>query len=116
MPLRVHCQIRSGFFGLSCTKVVLATSIAETSITIDDVVFVIDSGRMKRAMTHQKNGIAEECLVSSGAGELGVRPTSCSPVHEFHWFDASVAGIKRVPLEQLCLRIKILGYGSVQSG
>ena len=28
-------------------KVVLATNIAETAVTIDDVVFVVDSGRLK---------------------------------------------------------------------
>ena len=47
-------------------KVVLATNIAETAITIDDVAFVVDTGRMKenRYDPLKRMSSLEDCLVA----------------------------------------------------
>lgn len=47
-------------------KIVLSTNLAETSITIDDCVFVIDSGKMKETRFNSNQNIEslETCWVS----------------------------------------------------
>ncbi|KAJ3010346.1 ATPdependent RNA helicase [Thoreauomyces humboldtii] len=39
-------------------KIVIATNVAETSITVDDVVFVVDSGRMKETRYDPAKGMS----------------------------------------------------------
>jgi hypothetical protein len=46
-----------------CRKIVLATNIAESSITIDDVVYVVDCGKAKETSYDALNKLA--CLLPS---------------------------------------------------
>jgi HrpA-like RNA helicase len=104
-------------------KVVLATNIAETAITIDDVAFVVDTGRMKenRYDPLKRMSSLEDCLVARSnarqrRGRAG-RVREGVAVHLFsrHRHDkitlaAQAPEVQRVPLEQLVLRIKALQY------
>ena len=112
---------------LGVRKIVLSTNIAETAITIDDVGFVVDTGRMKETQYDPSRRMSslEGCLVSrANARQRRGRAGRVGPgvaVHLFtrHRHDhiaapSQVPEIQRVPLEQLVLRIKALGYrGSV---
>jgi len=102
-------------------KIVLATNIAETSITIEDCVFVVEAGRMKeRRFDPDKNMESLDTVWVSRAnaaqrkGRAGrVRPGFCFHLytelrHQTHMRDQPVPEIQRIPLEQMVLRIKIL--------
>ncbi|XP_039595001.1 putative ATP-dependent RNA helicase DHX57 [Polypterus senegalus] len=103
------------------TKIVISTNIAETSITIDDVVFVIDSGKMKekrydasRSMESLEDAWVSRANALQRKGRAGrVASGVCFHLFTSHCFHHQLAEqqlpeIQRVPLEQLCLRIKIL--------
>jgi HrpA-like RNA helicase len=100
-------------------KVVAATNIAETSITIDDVVFVIDSGRVKEMRLEHSTLCLVETLASKASckqrrGRAGrVRPGTCYKLYsrflENKYMPShAVPEIQRVPLEQLCLTLKAM--------
>ena len=40
-----------------CRKVLVATNIAETSVTVEGVVFVVDPGRVKQKMYNPQTGM-----------------------------------------------------------
>ncbi|KAG8123113.1 hypothetical protein E2320_018549 [Naja naja] len=106
---------------LGITKIIISTNIAETSITINDVVYVIDSGKMKEKRYDPSKGMEslEDSYVSKAnalqrKGRAG-RVASGVCFHLFsshhynhHLLKHQLPEIQRVPLEQLCLRIKIL--------
>ncbi|KAK3704919.1 hypothetical protein QZH41_016746 [Actinostola sp. cb2023] len=103
------------------TKIVLSTNIAETSVTIDDIVYVIDCGKMKETRYDSSKGMEslEETWVSrANARQRRGRAGRVTSGVCFHMFTSRRYGyvmqehqipeIKRVPLEKLCLRIKIM--------
>ncbi|CAK9806163.1 Putative ATP-dependent RNA helicase DHX57 [Anthophora plagiata] len=105
-------------------KIVLSTNLAETSITIDDCVFVIDSGKMKetRFNSNQNMESLETCWVSRAnalqrKGRAGrVMPGVCihlytSYKYKYDFSAQLVPEILRIPLEPLLLRIQLLHTG-----
>lgn len=100
-------------------KIVLATNIAETSVTIDDIVHVVDCGMHKelRYDVHTKVSSLETSLVSkSNVIQRRGRAGRCQPGFSYHLFtrqqhnemtEFQVSEIMRIPLENLVLQAKI---------
>lgn len=102
-------------------KIILSTNIAETSVTIDDCVFVIDCGQMKeKHFDTNRNMESLDLVWESRANALQrrgragrVMPGICIHLFTGHRYQYNIMSqpipeIKRVPLEQLLLRIKTL--------
>ncbi|XP_067275989.1 ATP-dependent DNA/RNA helicase DHX36 [Pseudorasbora parva] len=106
-------------------KIVIATNIAETSITIDDVVYVIDGGKIKETHFDTQNNIrtmTAEWVSLANAKQRKGRAGRVSPGKCYHLYNGLRASllesyqlpeIQRTPLEELCLQIKILKLGSI---
>ncbi|KAK4113864.1 P-loop containing nucleoside triphosphate hydrolase protein [Canariomyces notabilis] len=106
-------------------KVVVATNVAETSITIDDIVAVIDSGRVKETSFDPQNNMRklEETWASLAAckqrrGRAGrVQAGKCYKLYtrnlESQMVERPDPEIRRVPLEQLCLAVRAMGIRDV---
>ncbi|XP_028250740.1 putative ATP-dependent RNA helicase DHX57 [Parambassis ranga] len=109
-------------------KIIISTNIAETSVTIDDVVYVIDSGRMKekrydasKSMESLEDSWVSRANALQRKGRAGrVASGVCFHLFTSHCFkhqlsEQQLPEIQRVPLEQLCLRIKILDVFAEQT-
>uniref|UniRef100_A0AAV2JSC8 RNA helicase n=1 Tax=Knipowitschia caucasica TaxID=637954 RepID=A0AAV2JSC8_KNICA len=100
-------------------KIVLTTNIAETSITIDDIVHVVDTGMHKEQNYDPRTKVS--CLDTVWISRSNVtqrkgRAGRCQPGHSYHLFSQKqlksltpfpIPEILRTPLENLVLQAKI---------
>lgn len=106
-------------------KVIAATNVAETSITIEDIVAVIDTGRVKETSYDPQSNMvrlaetwASRAACKQRRGRAGrVRPGDCYKLYtrnaEAKMMERPDPEIRRVPLEQMCLSIKAMGVQDV---
>lgn len=105
-------------------KIILSTNIAETSITIDDVVYVIDSGKVKEksfdamsgACMLRSNWISQACAKQrkgrAGRCQNGICFRLFSSVRYNSMQPYQTPEILRLPLQELCLYTKHLAPGN----
>ncbi|ELT91988.1 hypothetical protein CAPTEDRAFT_154310 [Capitella teleta] len=106
-------------------KIIIATSIAETSITIDDIVYVVNSGKSKMKDFDPESNIAtlqtawlSRASARQRRGRAGrVQPGECYHLytrhHEKQLRDYELPEMLRTRLEKLCLDIKMLKLGRI---
>ncbi|KAH8992445.1 P-loop containing nucleoside triphosphate hydrolase protein [Lactarius akahatsu] len=99
-------------------KVVVATNVAETSITIDDIVYVVDTGKVKETQYDPESGLTKlvEQWITRAAGRQRrgragrTRPGVCYKLYtrarERKMAQFPRPEILRVPLESICLTVK----------
>jgi ATP-dependent RNA helicase DDX35 len=107
-------------------KVIISTNIAEASVTIDGIAFVIDSGFVKLRAYNPHTGIEtlnavpiSKAAATQRAGRAGrTRPGKCFRLYTEKVFsevleEASVAEVQRSNLAPVILQLKALGIDNV---
>ncbi|KAI5748861.1 hypothetical protein M8J76_002685 [Diaphorina citri] len=106
-------------------KIVLATNIAETSITIDDIVYVVDCGKTKMSNFDVKDNIAtlkpewislanaKQRRGRAGRVQEGVCYHLYSRAREQTFQDYPLPEIQRTRLDEVVLKAKMLQLGKI---
>ncbi|KAL1279714.1 hypothetical protein QQF64_014314 [Cirrhinus molitorella] len=100
-------------------KIVLTTNIAETSITIDDIVHVVDAGCQKEQNYDPRtkvSGLNTVWISQANVTQRRGRAGRCQPGHSYHLFPQKqldsmavfpIPEILRTPLESVIIQAKI---------
>lgn len=106
-------------------KVIFSTNIAEASVTIDGIVYVVDSGFVKLRAFDPRTGIesltatpVSKAAASQRAGRAGrTKPGKCFRLYTEKAFqalpDANIPEIQRSNLAPFILQLKALGIDNV---
>uniref|UniRef100_A0A8C3NU96 RNA helicase n=1 Tax=Cyanoderma ruficeps TaxID=181631 RepID=A0A8C3NU96_9PASS len=101
-------------------KIILSTNIAETSITVNDVVFVIDSGKLKEksfdALSHvttlKMRWISKASAIQRKGRAGRLQPGVCfrlfSRLRFQNMLEFQSPELLRMPLQEICLYTKLL--------
>ena len=108
-------------------KIILSTNIAETSITIPDVVYVVDSSKVRESQYDQAKRISSLISTWTSKSSAKQRAGRAGRVQNGHYYTmASEARheslevtaqpeILRTDLQELCLQIKSMGVPDIQT-
>ncbi|XP_027340108.1 probable pre-mRNA-splicing factor ATP-dependent RNA helicase DEAH4 isoform X2 [Abrus precatorius] len=110
----------------NCRRIIVATNIAETSLTVDGVVYVIDSGYVKQRQYNPSSGMYSLDVVqiskvqaNQRAGRAGrTRPGKCyrlypSQLYHDEFLDVTVPEIQRSSLAGSVLYLKSLDFPDI---
>lgn len=105
---------------------VVSTNVAETSLTIPDVKYVVDSGRQKTRLYDKVTGVSafivtftSKAAANQRAGRAGrTGPGHCyrlysSAIYNDDFVDFAMPDIQKKPVEDLMLQMKSMGIDKV---
>ena len=106
-------------------KVILSTNIAETSVTIDGVVFVVDSGLVKQKVFNPQSALnllvtthISQASAHQRAGRAGrVKPGKCFRIYTHETLQSfevnTIPEIQKCDLTSVVLHLKALGIENI---